>query len=144
MEESKIIIYQTEDGNTRIETRLEGETVWLTQAQLCELFQKSKTTISEHIKNIFSETELEENSVVLCPRGVSGTGPCAVQCLPETQGPVPETLRKHKNSHELVPFWNVSVSAKCTYSTGRKFPGMAFNTKLRADVFRPFRASGCA
>ena len=41
-----------------------GETVWLTQAQLCELFQKSKATISEHIKNVFEEGELEENSVV--------------------------------------------------------------------------------
>jgi hypothetical protein len=64
MEESNIIIYQTENGHTKIETRLEDETVWLTQAQLCELFQKSKSTISEHIKNIFTETELEENSVV--------------------------------------------------------------------------------
>ena len=64
MEGSNIIIYQTEDGNTKIETRLEDETVWLTQAQLCELFQKSKATISEHIKNIFDENELHANSVV--------------------------------------------------------------------------------
>ena len=64
MENTNIIIYQTEDGNTKIETRLEGETVWLTQAQLCELFQKSKSTISEHIKNIFDENELNANSVV--------------------------------------------------------------------------------
>ena len=61
---SNIIIYQTEDGGTKIETRLENETVWLTQSQFCELFQKSKSTISEHIKNIFEEGELEENSVV--------------------------------------------------------------------------------
>ena len=64
MEDSRIIIYQTEDGNTKIETRLEDETVWLTQAQLCELFQKSKATVSEHIKNIFDENELDANSVV--------------------------------------------------------------------------------
>jgi hypothetical protein len=64
MTTSDILIYQTENGLTKIETRLEDETVWLTQAQLCELFQKSKSTISEHIKNIFSENELEENSVV--------------------------------------------------------------------------------
>ena len=61
---SNILIYQTEDGQTKIETVLEDETVWLTQAQLCELFQKSKSTISEHIKNIFVEGELVENSVV--------------------------------------------------------------------------------
>jgi hypothetical protein len=64
MENSNIIIYQTEDGNTKIETRLQDETVWLTQAQLTELFQKAKSTISEHIKNIFEEGELEQNSVV--------------------------------------------------------------------------------
>lgn len=62
--QSNLLIYQSEDGVTRIETRLEGETVWLTQAQLCELFQKSKATISEHIKHIFEEGELEEISVV--------------------------------------------------------------------------------
>ena len=61
---SNILIYQTEDGQTKIETVLENETVWLSQAQLCELFQKSKSTISEHIKNIFVEGELIENSVV--------------------------------------------------------------------------------
>jgi len=61
---TKILIYQTEDGRTKIETRLEEETVWLTQAQICELFQKSKATISEHIKHVFEEQELEENSVV--------------------------------------------------------------------------------
>ena len=64
MENTSIIIYQTEDDNTKIETRVEGETVWLTQAQLCELFQKSKATISEHIKNIFEEGELDADSVV--------------------------------------------------------------------------------
>ncbi len=60
---SEIIIYQTEDGITKIETRLENETVWLTQAQLAELFQKSRVTITEHIGNIFKEGELSENSV---------------------------------------------------------------------------------
>jgi hypothetical protein len=64
MENSSIILYQTDDGKTKIETRLQDETVWLTQAQLCELFQKSKSTISEHIKNIFEEAELDESSVV--------------------------------------------------------------------------------
>jgi hypothetical protein len=64
MAESSIIIYQTEDGHTKIETRLEDETVWLTQAQMGDLFQKSKATISEHIRNIFDEGELNENSVV--------------------------------------------------------------------------------
>ncbi len=62
--QSEIIIYQTEDGNTQIDVKFEDETVWLTQAQLCELFQTSKSNVSEHIKHIFEEGELEEKSVV--------------------------------------------------------------------------------
>ncbi|WP_353483434.1 virulence RhuM family protein [Haliscomenobacter sp.] len=60
--ESQIIIYQTEDGNTRIETRLEEETVWLTIDQMAELFQKSRSTINEHILNIYEELELEKQT----------------------------------------------------------------------------------
>ena len=59
-----IIIYHSESGETKIDVRFEDETVWLTQAQLCELYQSSKANVSEHIKNIFEEGELEENSVV--------------------------------------------------------------------------------
>jgi len=61
---SELILYQSDDGQTKIQTRLEDETVWLTQAQLIELFGKAKSTISEHIKNIFEEGELDEHSVV--------------------------------------------------------------------------------
>lgn len=64
VEDSQILMYQTEDGKTKIEVVIDKDTVWLTQAQMCELFQKSKSTISEHISNIFNEGELEENSVV--------------------------------------------------------------------------------
>ena len=64
MPNSEMFIYQNPDGKIKIDVRLEEESVWLTQAQLCELFQKSKATISEHIKNVFEEGELEESSVV--------------------------------------------------------------------------------
>lgn len=57
---NQILIYQTEDGKTKIETRLEEETVWLSQEQMAELFQKSRSTINEHIKHIYDERELEE------------------------------------------------------------------------------------
>lgn len=60
MSESNIIIYQTEDGKTKIETRLEGETVWLTIDQMADLFQKSRSTINEHILNIYTEQELDQ------------------------------------------------------------------------------------
>lgn len=61
--QSNLLIYQSEDGVTRIETRLEGETVWLTLEQMSELFQKSKSTINEHVINIFKEEELVEDEV---------------------------------------------------------------------------------
>jgi len=60
---NKIILYSTEDGKTEIEVNLEGETVWLSQKQMAELFQKDRKTITEHIRNVFKEGELEENSV---------------------------------------------------------------------------------
>ena len=59
-----IVIYESEGGEVRLDVRLENETVWLTQDQLCLLFNKAKSTISEHISNIFKEGELEESVVV--------------------------------------------------------------------------------
>ena len=63
MEENKIIIYQTEDGQTQIDVRLENDTVWLTQAQMAELFQKDRTVITRHINNVFKEGELAKEQV---------------------------------------------------------------------------------
>ncbi|MBU6383377.1 MAG: virulence RhuM family protein [Verrucomicrobia bacterium] len=61
---SSLLLYQTEDGQTKIEVRLQDETVWLSQTQLCALFDKDKRTISEHIQNIFKEGELAPDSTV--------------------------------------------------------------------------------
>ena len=58
------ILYQTEDGQTQLEVRLQKETVWLTQKRMAELFQKNVRTINEHIKNIFDEGELIPESVI--------------------------------------------------------------------------------
>ena len=63
-EQNKVIIYTASDGQTKIDVKLEDETLWLTQAQMCELYQTSKSNISEHIKHIFEEGELQEDSVV--------------------------------------------------------------------------------
>ena len=60
----EIIIYQTEDGLTKLEVKMENDTVWLTQAQLVELYQSSKANVSEHITHIFEEGELVKESVV--------------------------------------------------------------------------------
>ena len=62
--ENEIIIYQTQDGQTKIDVRIENETVWLTQNQMAVLFQTTKQNISLHIKNIFEEGELTEDSTV--------------------------------------------------------------------------------
>ena len=62
--ENEIILYQTEDGQTKVEVRMEGETVWLTQSQMAELFQTTKQNVSLHVKNAFSEGELDEIVVV--------------------------------------------------------------------------------
>ena len=61
---SKIIIFKTSDEKVSIDVRFEGETVWLTQAQLVDLYGSSKANVSEHIKHIFEEGELEEDAVV--------------------------------------------------------------------------------
>lgn len=76
MNENKgeIIIYQTDDGGTKIDVRFEDETVWLTQQQLCELYQTSKSNISEHIKNIYDEGELTEEATVRNFRTVQNEG----------------------------------------------------------------------
>lgn len=64
MTNSEILLYQTEDGQTKIDVRLEEETVWLSQVQMAELFQTTKQNINLHIKNIYEEGELEEISTV--------------------------------------------------------------------------------
>ena len=60
----EIVIYQTQDGTTQLDVRLDGETVWITQEQMTQLFQRDKSTISRHIRNIFEDGELDESLVV--------------------------------------------------------------------------------
>lgn len=62
--ETSFLMYQTENGDTKIQVRLEGETVWMTQKAMAELFQKSVKTINEHIKNIYDERELQEEATI--------------------------------------------------------------------------------
>ena len=62
MDENKVIIYTASDGQTKIDVKLEDETLWLTQAQMCELYQTSRTNVVEHIKHIYEEEELDADS----------------------------------------------------------------------------------
>lgn len=73
-ENSEVIIYQSEDGETRIDVKFIGETVWLSQQQLCELYKSSKANVSEHIKHIFEDGELDEKSVVRKSRTTAADG----------------------------------------------------------------------
>ncbi len=61
---SELVLYQTEDGKTRLETRFTGETAWLSLNQMAELFQRDKSVISRHVTNVFAEGELTAESVV--------------------------------------------------------------------------------
>ena len=71
---NKLLIYQSPDGKTKLDVTLEDETLWLNQKQLCELFGKSKSTISEHIKVTFEDEELDKDSVVRNYRTTASDG----------------------------------------------------------------------
>lgn len=72
--QNQIVIFQTEDGLSQVEVNVINETVWLSQAQMCTLFDKNKRTISEHIRNIFKEGELQESTVVRNFRTTASNG----------------------------------------------------------------------
>jgi hypothetical protein len=74
MPNGEILLYQTEDGTTRIDVRLQDETLWLTQMQMAELFQKDKRTISEHVTNVYEEGELSQEATVRKFRTVQKEG----------------------------------------------------------------------
>ena len=63
MEQNQIVIYQTEDGQTQIDVRLENDTVWLTQAQMAELYQKDQSVVARHLNNAYKEGELEDSNM---------------------------------------------------------------------------------
>lgn len=64
MDRGQFLLYQTSEGDSKIEVRLENDTVWLSTDQMAELFQRNKSTISRHIKNVLEDGELQEDSVV--------------------------------------------------------------------------------
>ena len=73
-QDDAVLLYQTEDGKTRLEVQLQGETVWLTQKQMADLFQKDVRTISEHIRNVYEEGELAPESTLRNFRMVQSEG----------------------------------------------------------------------
>ena len=73
-QDDAILLYQTSDGKTRLEVQLQGETVWLTQKQMADLFQKDVRTISEHIRNVYDEGKIEPDSTLRNFRKVQSEG----------------------------------------------------------------------
>ena len=72
--ENKLILYKDEEGRVSVNTRFADEDVWLTQAQLVEIYQSSKSNISEHLTNIFADKELEQDAVVRKIRTTAANG----------------------------------------------------------------------
>ena len=94
MKTGEIIIYQNAEGNIKIDVRLEDETVWLTQAQIATLFGKGRTTITEHIANVFKEGELDEKVVCRNFRHTSSHG--------AIEGKMQENSIKHYNLDVII------------------------------------------
>ena len=125
MEEDKFVIYQTKDGQTQIDVRLEDETVWLTQAQMAELFQKDRTVITRHINNVFKEGELEKEQV--CAKIAHTTRHGAMDGKTQTQ--------------ELV-FYNLDVIISVGYRVKSK-SGTTFRIRAR-KIIKDFLVKGYA
>lgn len=105
---SEILIYQNQEGSIKIDVRLEDETVWLTQAQMAKLFGKGRTTITEHIQNVFKEGELEENVVCRNFRHTTQHGAIA--------GKTQETITKYYNLDVII-----SVGYRVKSAQGTQF-----------------------
>ena len=123
------MIYHPDAGDTQIDVRCVDETVGLTQAQLCELFQTSKSTVSEHIKNIFEEGELEENSVVRKFRTTASDGKNYSVSYDEY---FEIKIEKLKNNSNL---WNqtISYANNCHWNVGEHLAKL-----LEQDDFQDF------
>ena len=124
MEGNKIIIYQTEDGRTQIDVRLENDTVWLSQAQMAELFQTDRTSIVRHINNIYKVDELDKEST------------CANFAQVQIEG--------HREVRRVIPLFNldmiISVGYRVNSKRGIKFRQWA-NTILKNYLIKGYAVS---
>lgn len=100
MEENKIVIYQTDDGQIQIDVRLENETVWLSQAQMAELFQTDRTSILRHINNIYRVDELDREST------------CAKIAQVQTEG--------KRQVRRTIPYYNLDMIISVGYRVNSK------------------------
>lgn len=122
MEENKIIIYQTEDGQTQIDVRLENETVWLTQAQMAELFETDRTSIVRHINNIYRVEELDREAT------------CAKIAQVQTEG--------KRQVTRTVPYFNLDMIISVGYRV-KSQRGTAFRIWAR-QIIKQYLVKGYA
>ncbi|PCI97557.1 MAG: cell filamentation protein Fic [Flavobacteriales bacterium] len=122
--DSEIIIYQTEDGLTKIQTRLENETVWINQSQMAMLFGKGRSTVTEHINNLFKEGELDEELVCRNFRHTTQHG--------AIEGKTQEKEVKYYNLDVII-----SVGYRVKSIQGTKFRQWA-TTRLREYIVKGF------
>lgn len=117
--DEKVVIYQTKDGVTSIEVKLEGETVWLSQHQMSELFQTDRTSILRHIKNIYTTEELDENST------------CAFFAQVREEG--------HRIVNRRIPYYNLDMIISVGYDGSKRISNgtlVAHNSQLNANCLR--------
>ena len=141
MNENQIVIYQTDDGQTQIDVRLENDTVWLTQAQMANLFQTDRTSIVRHVNNIYKVEELDKEST------------CAKKA--QVQIECKRTVKR------IVPFYNfdmiISVGYRVNSKRGVKFrqwanhvlkdylvKGYAINDRIRREQISDLKGWQCA
>ena len=117
-DKGQILLYQTPDGESRIEVRLQGETVWLSLEQMAELFQRNKSTISRHIKNVFEEGELNKDVVV------------AKYATTTQHGAMEGKVQTH-----LVDFYNLDMIISVGYRV-HSYRGVQFRRKCHRDCHR--------
>ena len=122
MEENKIVLYQTEDGQTRIDVRLENDTVWLTQAQMAALFDKTPQNITMHIRNAYNEGELDKSAT------------CKEFLQVQTEG--------HRTVKRIQKFYDLDVIISVGYRVKSK-RGTAFRIWAR-NVLKDYLIKGYA
>ena len=121
-ENNQIIIYQTEDGQTQVDVRMENETVWLTQAQMAELFQTDRTSIVRHINNIYKVEELERESTSAKIAQVQMEG--------------------HRTVTRQIPYFNLDMIISAGYRVNAK-RGVQFR-RWASKILKEFLVKGYA
>jgi len=114
--QSEIILYQTEDGRTRVQCRFENETLWLTQALIAELFQVTVPTVNEHLKSVFAEGELTAAATIRKFRIVRLEGRAGHRALQSRRHPRRRLPRAQPSGHAVPPMGHLALERESSDS----------------------------